>query len=243
MGERTVLEPGYVLHRRAYGNTSLIVEFLARHHGRIGMVARGARSGRNPRGALLQPFHPLLAGWSGRGELATLGHVEAAGRSLPLSGEASLQGLYVNELMVRLTHRHDPHPALFDEYGATLQALVEAPGEATLRRFEGRLLGHLGYAPPLLERADGGGAVQPDARYCYHPGSGPVPAPADERTAGLVVGGGTLHAMAAEDYRDAVVLREAKAVMRAVLATHLGDRPLASRALFRGRRRPGERGD
>ena len=243
MGERGALEPGYVLHRRAYGNTSLIIEFLARHHGRIGLVARGARSGRNPRGALLQPFHPLLAGWSGRGELATLGAVEAAGRSLPLSGDASLQGLYVNELMVRLTHRHDPHPALFDTYGATLQALVEEPGEATLRRFEGRLLGHLGYAPPLLERADGGGAVQPDGRYCYHPGSGPVPVLGEGRDAGPVVSGATLHAMAAEDYHDAAVQREAKMVMRAVLATHLGDRPLASRELFRGRRRPGERGD
>ena len=242
MAERTELEPGYVLHRRPYSNTSLIIEFFSRHHGRIGLMARGARRGRNPKSAVLQPFRPLLASWYGRGELATLGAVEAAGRSLGLQGETSLQGLYLNELMVRLTHRHDPNPALFDEYGATLQGLVESPGEATLRRFEVRLLDHLGYAPRLVEEADGVTPVHPDGCYCYHPETGPVAAVETASSVGPVVAGTTLLAMAAEEYGCPVVRREAKAVMRAVLALHLGDRPLASRALFRRRRNAPETG-
>ena len=236
MTDRAALEPVFVLHRRPWGNTSLIVELLGRHHGRLGAVVRGARRGRSPRAALLQPFHPLLASWSGGGELATLGAVEAAGRGLGLAGEASLMGLYVNELTVRLTHRHDPHEALFDDYLAALVELAENPGEAPLRRYEYRLLVHLGYAPPLTVEADTGVEVQPDTDYWYHSGQGP------RRVAGSGprIPGAALRALAADDLDDPDDLRALKPLMRTLLAEHLGDRPLASRELFRRRPPAGE---
>lgn len=236
MTDRAALEPVFVLHRRPWGNTSLIVELFSRHQGRLGAVVRGARRGRSPRAGLLQPFHPLLASWSGRGDLATLGTVEAAGRGLGLAGEASLMGLYLNELTVRLTHRHDPHEALFDDYLAALAGLAETPGEAVLRRYEYRLLVHLGYAPPLTVEADTGADVQPGADYWYHPGQGP------RRVAsgGPRVPGAALLALAADDLDDPDHLRALKPLMRALLAEHLGDRPLASRELFRRRPQTGE---
>ncbi|MGM0412434.1 MAG: DNA repair protein RecO [Pseudomonadota bacterium] len=236
MTDRAALEPVFVLHRRPWGNTSLIVELLSRHYGRLGAVVRGARRGRSPRSALLQPFHPLLTSWSGHGDLATLGTVEAAGRGLGLAGEASLMGLYLNELTVRLTHRHDPHEALFDDYLAALAALAEEPGEAPLRRYEYRLLVHLGYAPPLTVEADTGADVQPGVDYWYHPGQGPRRAAGS----GPRVPGAALRALAADDLEDADQLRALKPLMRALLAEHLGDRPLASRELFRRRPSPGD---
>ena len=84
---RVEAQPAFVLHARAWRETSLLLDVLSRDHGRIGLVARGVRSARSrtPR-SLLQPFAPLQLGWSGRGELSTLNSAEAAGAALPLSG-------------------------------------------------------------------------------------------------------------------------------------------------------------
>ncbi len=117
-------QPAFILHSRPYRETSLLLECLTRDFGRIGLVARGVRRERTrvPR-ALLQPLAPIRLGWSGRGELATLTHVEANAAGFDLQGDALLCALYLNELVLRLTPRQDPQPELFTDYLRTLTRL------------------------------------------------------------------------------------------------------------------------
>ena len=133
MTTNVALQPSYVLHSRPYRDTSALLEVFTAEQGRISMVARGAR--RRTRGgsgsALLQPFNPLLLSFSGRAELKNLGATESAGTPRQLRGQRLFSGLYLNELLVRLLHRHDPHPQLFAAYGATLDALAGSDDAAT----------------------------------------------------------------------------------------------------------------
>lgn len=245
---RVNLQPAYILHSRPYRDSSLLLEVLTAEQGRISLVARGAR--RKTRGgsggALLQPFIPLLLSFSGRSELKNLTAREAAGRPLVLRGEWMFSGLYLNELLMRLLHRYDPHPRLFAAYAATIGALAD-DGEidGILRRFELTLLGELGYGFDLDRDGRSGDAVRTDAWYHYHADYGLVaagPAVDPDRPA---FKGADLLAMAAGDFGGAA-RPTARRLLRLVLALQLGDAPLHSRDLFRaqfgsgGRLVPGE---
>lgn len=221
-----------VLHRRDYGNTSLLVELFAQGQGRFPAIAKGARRGRYPTSALLQPFQPLWVGVVGRGEVLTLTRVEAAGRPFALGGPALPCGFYLNEVLMRLLGRHDPHDPIFAFYHAALSQLAAgAHLDSALRRFELRLLEGLGYAPSLDRVADGGAAVVADRHYLVEPGRGTRPAPAEG--AGERVCGATLLALARGDELAPAQVREARTLCRRLLAPHLGPRPLKSRELFR----------
>lgn len=212
----------WLLHRRPYRNTSLILDCLAEGAGRIGVVARGGR--RDPQ---MQAFRPLLMTLTGRTELKTLRQVEALGPQVPLVGQALYCGLYLNELLVRLLHRDDPQDALLPLYRHTLDALAanDTPLDVLLRRFEYQLLEQLGYGFSL-EHEVAGQAICDSARYHLVPDQGLV---ADSRGSYL---GADLLAIAAEQWQ-ADSRRTARALMRAALAPHLGERPLRSRELFR----------
>lgn len=232
--QRTDLEPAFVVHRRPYRETSALLETFTREHGRVALVARGARRPRSSLRAALQPFVPVLIGWSARGELGTLRHVETPVSVPVLDGRALLSGLYLNELLMRLLHRNDPHPELFDAYAEALHALREDEGaERALRRFEKRTLDAVGYGMMLEHEAGSGAPVECGQRYAYDPQQGPMSPPAAPNNA-VEVSGETLLALAEDAPLDASGLREAKRLMRAVIRVHLGDRPLSSRALFRG---------
>ncbi|MGH8403441.1 MAG: DNA repair protein RecO, partial [Gammaproteobacteria bacterium] len=123
--ERVMLTPAYVLHQHDWRETSRVVEILSRDHGRLGVVARGARRAKSPWRALLRPFQPLLVSWMGGGELMTLFGAEPSAASHPLSGRALLSGFYMNELLLRLLPRQDPHPALFNQYADVLGRLMQ----------------------------------------------------------------------------------------------------------------------
>src|SRR3546814_20495683 len=116
MRTRVVLEPAYLLNRRLYQDSSLLLEAYTRNHGRVGLVARGARGPKSKLRGVLQTFSPLLLSWSTTGELGTLTGAEAAGPPLLLSGERIFHGWYLHELLMRLLPRQDPHPALFEAY-------------------------------------------------------------------------------------------------------------------------------
>ncbi|MDE2091672.1 MAG: DNA repair protein RecO, partial [Gammaproteobacteria bacterium] len=109
---RIVLQPAYVLHQYDWRETSRMVEILSRDHGRLGLVARGARRPRSPLRAVLRPFQPLLLSWTGGGDLVTLTGVEPAGEPFALQGRALLSAFYLNELLLRLLTRHDPQAEL-----------------------------------------------------------------------------------------------------------------------------------
>jgi DNA repair protein RecO (recombination protein O) len=224
---RNELQPAFVLHRRPYSNTSLLLEVFLLHEGRMPLLAKGATAGRALGASLLQPFLPLLVSRSGRGEVRTLGHFEAAGPPLPLRGQQLYCGFYVNELMVRLVQREEPHPALFAAYKETLRRLVEeGDPEPALRRFEVGLLAELGYALLLEREAEADRVLDPAARYDYVIERGPVAAPGGE------LGGSTLLKLAGGEALAGDERREARRLLRRVLDHYLGGRPLKSRELF-----------
>ncbi len=234
---RVALQPAYVLHSRPYRDSSALLEVFTAQQGRISLLARGAR--RRTRGgasgALLQPFMPLLLSFSGRAELKNLGATESAGPARMLRGERLFSGLYLNELLVRLLHRYDPHPQLFAAYGATLEALAGSePVDDSLRRFEFTLLGELGYGFSLDMDGLSGEAVQDGHWYHYHPDWGLVARGPGVDSAQPAFAGAQLLAMAAGGF-GGQARGTAKRLLRQVLAAHLGEAPLRSRELFRTR--------
>lgn len=220
--------PAYVLHNRAYRETSALVDFLT-PQGRVRAVMRRARG---KGGSLARPFLPLEVELRGRGELKNVGRLDSVGVAAWLHGDALFSGLYLNELLIRLLPAEDPHPALFAHYAATLQALAEGRAlEPLLRSFEWRLLDELGYAFALDQDINGDPLVA-DARYRLQVDAGL------ERVYLLQPGlfsGSELAAMAEADWDAPGALSAAKRLMRQALAVHLGGRPLVSRELFRKR--------
>ena len=224
-----ILQAAYVLHSRRYGDSSLIVDLLTRDEGRVACLSKGALRPRRTE-AILRSFQPLLAGLRGRGDVLTLTHVESAGATLRLTGRNLYCGLYLNELLLKLTARHDASPPLFDDYVLAIQGLEAAPSaERVLRRFEVRLLEHLGLGLSL-ELDSRGEPISVDSSYNYQVGTGAV---RDRSLGGRQVSGGTLIALRSGEFPDEGSLREARGLMRRVLDHHLDGRPLRSRELFR----------
>jgi DNA repair protein RecO (recombination protein O) len=231
MKRRAQLEPGYVLHAYPYKETSLIVEAFTRRYGRVSLLARGARRPRSAMRGVLLAFHPLRLTWSASAELGTLMAAEWSGGLKSLAGVGLMCGFYLNELLLRLLPREDPHENLFDAYAAALESLSLGSNQApVLRSFERRLLVELGYAPVLDRDAASGAAIEPDKRYAYEAERGPVET---RRSNGeSVVSGRTLLDMAADDYGDARTREEARRLMRALIADRLGGQALHTRAVL-----------
>lgn len=238
--QRVELEPAYVLHQFDYRDSSRIVDFLVRDHGRVAAVANGVRREKSRQRGLLQPFQPLLLSWSGR-ELATVTGLEPAGASVRLHGEALLAGFYVNELCLRLIATHDPHPEIFALYRQVIEHLAGSAVGPALRRFELGLLDALGYGLNLTADPRSGEAVEPDAQYLFHVDSGPERARAQAEHA-VLIRGEHLLAISEGRFDDPAVQREAQRILRQAIDRHLGGRPLKSRDVLRemySRRRQG----
>jgi DNA repair protein RecO (recombination protein O) len=223
-------EPGYVLHTYPYKETSLIVEALTRRFGRVALLARGARRPRSAMRGVLLSFHPLRLSWSGSADLANLRDAEWAGGIPLLGGRGLMCGFYVNELLLRLLPRDDPHEALFDVYAGALAGLASQDVSAVLRDFEKRLLAELGYAP-LLETDAASRPIDPECTYSYEPDRGPVLAN-DSHASQLVVSGRTLLDVAAGDYARAETRDEARALMRALIGERLHGQSLHTRSIL-----------
>ena len=232
--ERRDDQAAFVLHTYAYRETSLIVEALTAAHGRLALVARGARRPRSELRGVLQAFQPLALSWSGTGELKTLIRAEWRG-GLPLvGGSALLCGFYLNELLLKLVPREDPHPQLFQDYeGALAQLAGSAEQAPVLRRFELRLLAELGYALPLTHEADTGRPVDPAERYHYAFDRGPRLRVAEPGRRYPLVRGATLLALAHGDFSVPEAAAEAKRLMREVLDHYLERRAIVSRRVVR----------
>jgi DNA repair protein RecO (recombination protein O) len=224
-------EAGYVLHTYPYKETSLIVELFTQRFGRVALLARGARRPRSAMRGMLLSFHPLRVSFSGSVELGNLVAVEWAGALQPLVGQGLMCGFYLNELLLRLLPREDPHETLFEVYGEALSRLSRDPSAAVLRGFEKRLLAELGYAP-LLERDAASRPIDPDGLYVYEPERGPT-AVNGLRSGVLVVRGQTLLDVAADDYSRAATREEARNLMRALIGERLQGQVLHTRTVLR----------
>lgn len=224
--------PCYILHKRPYRETSLLVEVFSQLHGRIGLIARGAKRPSANQSALIQPFRRLSLAWSAKGELGTLIGIESDGEAIMLNGAALIAGFYINELVVRLLHRDEAHQKLFGDYDHVIQSLARhGSQEQELRLFEIRLLEGIGYGLVVDHDVISGEAVQPDACYEYVSERGP--SVATEKTSGhVLIHGATLIDLFNRQFSSEQSLREAKSLLRQEIAQHLGGRALASRSLY-----------
>jgi DNA repair protein RecO (recombination protein O) len=234
MAERSRQETheAFILHSHAYRETSLLLDVFAKGFGRVPMVARAARSPRSALRGVLLGFQPLALSWFGKGEVRTLARAEWIGGAPRLQGEALMCGFYVNELLVRLLPREDPHDALFARYRDALEQLASRGESApALRSFERSLLKELGYALTLERDSANGSAIEPAKSYRYDPERGPVEV--NGIASDGVVSGRTLLDMARDDYSDPLTQQQAKVLMRTLLDHRLEHQPLKSRRVFR----------
>ncbi|MEM5402334.1 DNA repair protein RecO [Paraburkholderia unamae] len=229
---RIAEQPAFVLHSYPYRETSLIIDVLSRDHGRVALVAKGAKRPHSALRGVLQTFQPLALSWTGKGEVRTLTGAEWVGGMLPLTGDALLCGFYVNELLVKFIAREDPHPELFRHYVVTLTRLAhDEPPVQVLRSFERVLLREAGYAL-ALNRTANRKTVAADGRYVFDPERGVREASDEWPSQWPRLSGQTLLDMEEDDYHRPQTVAQSKALMRFLLNTYLGGTPLATRQIL-----------
>ncbi len=233
---RVQLVPAFLLHHRPWRDSSRILDFMTREHGRVTLFAHGARRPGSPLRGVLQPFLPLLLSWSGRADGGTLTGAELAGLPRALPRGQLMSGFYLNELLLRLLPREEEHRQLFDAYAATLDALHAGGSHQPLRRFELVLLRELGYGLELDREAGSGEPLQPGGYYHFRPGQGVFavrePGPDPEALPGR-----DLLALAAGELGGQEVLSVARRVLRAAIGHCLEGRGLHSREVMLALRR------
>ena len=241
---RVQAQPAYVLHRYDWSESSLILDVFTRDHGRVAVVAKGAKRPYSQLRSVLLPFQRLLVGFSSReedgGEVHTLKSAEWAGGAAMLTGAPLLTGFYLNELLMKLLARADPHPGLFDAYASTLPHLAaesEQRVQAALRAFEFLLLREIGVLPDLAASTLTLAPVSPDARYVLHGEGGVIES---HRTEGALPGATLQELQRALDAGSIEALQQAcatalpglKAMLRQLLHYHLGTPVLRTRQLM-----------
>lgn len=226
-------EPAYVLHTRSYRETSQILDVFTHRHGRVGLIARGARRPKSSFRGLLNAFQPLRIGWAGRGELPALRDAEFVGLAATLTGDRLLAGFYLNELLIKLLQRNDPHPDLFLLYTQTMAALGDDTAlEPQLRIFELGLLRELGYALNLSTDARSGAPLDPEGAYEYRVDEGPVALPGVAGgAAGLHFTGSDLLAIGREELHEVAMHAPSRRLMRHVINYYIGGRGLQTRRI------------
>ncbi len=224
--------PAFVLHRRAYRDTSLILELFTQSEGRISVVAKGAKRATSPLKQSGQLFQPLLISWRGKHELLTLTQADCEHYFMPLPPNYLAWGFYANELLYRLLGKQDPYPKLFSNYQQLIFELSCNRGnEKLLRLFERELLVELGYGLHLTHEANTHQAIDVTAYYHFIPSQGAVKSKAQDNTR-YTFKGKSLVALARGDLDDIEILADAKRLLRFALSHLLGDKPLKSRELL-----------
>jgi DNA repair protein RecO (recombination protein O) len=227
-------ESGFILHTYPFKETSVVAEVFTQSHGRVGVIARGARRPASALRGLMQPFTPLLLSWFGKSELKTLHAAEWQGGLVAPQGRALMCGFYLNELLLRLLARGDAHEVLYERYVDTLDQLAgESTGidyERILRRFEKNLLSEVGYGATFDVDAESGAPIEPGLRYVFQPERGALRAAGQP---GCPVSGQTLLDLAADRFEQPATLAEAKSLMRTLINHTLGAKPLYTRQLLR----------
>ncbi|EYC50802.1 DNA recombination protein RecO [Hylemonella gracilis str. Niagara R] len=235
-------EPAFVLHRYDWSETSLILEVYTRHHGRVALAAKGVKRPTSSFRPVLLPLQPLRLSYGGEGEVRTLKSAEWVGGHVMPTGDALLSGYYLNELLIRLLARDDPHPTLFDIYAQAVRLLASEHGEvlqAALRAFELLLLREAGLLPALDMQTLTLGPLDADAAYCLVPEGGLRLAQTQDRVTLNGAQWRLLHAALAPEASFLDTLRacagvasELKPQLRALLHYHCGSGTLRTRQLM-----------
>ncbi len=232
--------PAFLLHSYPYRETSLILDVFTRSHGRLALVAKGAKRPHSALRPVLIAFQRLSLSWSGAGEIKTLIRAEWSGAPQRLQGSAAMSAWYLNELLLRLLGRDDPHEGLYDAYEEALARLAAQPRlSAALRAFEWKLLGEIGYGFEAALTGDGI-PVEADAPYRVPLEGGPELDEDDEahepsryRGAATCVSGAALLGLADGRFDDAGIEPELRKLLRDRLDYHMSGRPLATRQVLR----------
>jgi len=226
-------EPVWLLHQRDFRETSRIVDFFSRDYGRVALFVRGVRSARSATAALLQPFQPLVISWQGSGDGGRLTLCESLEPPVRVAPACRMAGFYLNELVLSLLHREDPHPDVFEHYSSAVRALCRVEDLArTLRLFEKRLLESLGLLPDFSLNQRTGVAVTPHAVYHVRPGQGVVDVAGEGHRGGpSVVPGEALLALAHEHMDDPQWAEPIRHVLAACVEMALDGKELKTRAV------------
>ena len=225
------LQRGFVLHRRPYSETSLLVDLFTEETGRLTVIAKGARAKRSAWKSVLQPFTPLLLRWSGKGTLKTLTKAEPAAITLPLQQTALYSGFYVNEMLVRVLENQTAYQELFHHYLQCITRLASNADqlEPTLRTFEFQMLRALGYGVDFCHCMATGEEVDPNMWYQFCENEGFIASLLQNNLSFL---GKDLLAFEVLDFSDKSTQQAAKRFTRIALKPYLGSQPLKSRELF-----------
>lgn len=240
--KRIADEPAYVLHRYDWSESSLILEVFTRHYGRIALVAKGAKRPSSSLRPVLLPLQGLHVAFGGDAEIRTLRSAEWQGGHVMPKGEALLAGYYLNELLMTLLARDDPHAALFDVYAQVVQVLASGQSpvlEAALRSYELLLLREVGLLPQLDVQTLTLAPLEPDQAYTLVPEGGLRPAHADDRAALSGAQWTDLQAVLADDAPFTATLRACaplsgtlKPLLRNLLHYHCGVHTLRTRQMM-----------
>jgi DNA repair protein RecO (recombination protein O) len=240
--KRIADEPAFVLHRYDWSESSLILEVFTRHHGRIALIAKGAKRPSSSFRPVLLPLQRLHLAFGGDAEIRTLKSAEWQGGHVMPTGEALLSGYYLNELLLTLLARDDPHPVLFDVYASVVAVLASAHEEvleAALRSYELLLLREVGLLPQLDVQTLALVALEPQQSYTLVPEGGLRQAHADDRACLSGAQWSGLQASLTEGSRFTDTLRACaplsaalKPLLRALLHYHCGVRTLRTRQMM-----------
>lgn len=229
-------QPAYILHHRPFQDTSQIIDVLTRDYGRLSLMSRGSRGAKSKLKSVLQPFNSLIVSWSGKGEMPTLTAAESTGSNASyLSGKSLPSAFYINELLVKLLHKHDVHEGIYHLYESVIKLLALSNEiEPVLRLFEKQLLEELGFGLNLSMHAETGVSIVEDKIYAFYLEHGPV----DEALVHddqfiLKLPGSSLLALHENNLATDRSLKDAKRLMRSILNFYLQGKPIKSRELFR----------
>ena len=226
------LVSSYILHSHKYKETSLLLDVFSKEFGRVGLIAKGARNNKKQQGIGFNQYQRYLISWIAKTELGTLTEIEPFEPMTSLKDHKALSGFYLNEIIMRLLHKHEPHPELFDIYDLTLKRLFKGEAEETiLRYFEKALLHSLGYGLVLNVDVKTGEQIMENSDYYYEFDHGPSKQSFNS-TDSCKVSGKTLLELDNESLVEPKQISEAKYLLRKVLSKYLGNKPLASRELY-----------
>lgn len=229
-------QPAYILHHRAFRDTSQILDVITRDHGRLSLMSRGSRGAKSRLKSILQPFTPLIVGWSGKGEMPSLTAAETqTEKVINLKGKALPSAFYVNELLMKLLHKHDVYEEIYYLYESVIELLSQGHEiEPVLRLFEKQLLESLGFGLNLQINADTNQPVVASEEYVYYLEHGPVEISTVHDDAYITkLSGESLIALDTNNLSSEQSLKDAKRLMRSILHFYLDGKPIKSRELFR----------
>ena len=227
----TPLQPAFILHRRNYRDTSLILELFTLEEGRLSVIAKGAKRNKSPLRNSLQMFQPILVAYSGKSELQTLVQIELQTPLANIKEQYLAWAFYLNELLFRLLQKHDPYPDLFQQYQKTITLLASnIVNEEHLRIFEYDLLNELGYGLQLTTDGEGN-LIEPQSYYHCLPQQAPIKTNFNDQQQNIYLGNSLL-ALQQKNLTDTTALRDSKNLLRQALLPLLGEKPLKSRELL-----------